>query len=46
LLGFQRRIGLHAEGDGARETYTTKWGMRDLGEAVHRAGGAYPVLLR
>ena len=42
-LGLSGRIGLHAEGDGARETYKTKWGMRDLGEAVHRAGGAYPV---
>lgn len=42
-LGLSGRIGLHAEGDGARETYTTKWNMRYLGEAIHRAGGAYPV---
>lgn len=44
-LGMSGQIGLHAEGDGARETYTTKWGMRDLGKAAHRAGGAYPVCL-
>lgn len=42
-LGAGGRIGLHAEGDGARETYTKRWDMRDLGEATHRAGGAYPV---
>ena len=42
-LGCDGRICLHAEGDGARETYTAKWRMRDLGYATHRAGGAYPV---
>lgn len=42
-LGQSGRIGLHAEGDGARETYTAKWRMRFLGNAEHRAGGAYPV---
>jgi hypothetical protein len=42
-LGNGGRIGLHAEGDGARDTYTVKWRMRGLGNATHRAGGAYPV---
>ena len=42
-LGCGGRICLHAEGDDARETYTTKWRMRGLGYATHRVGGAYPV---
>ncbi len=42
-LGHGGRIGLHAEGDGARKTYTGKWRMRELGNADHRTGGAYPV---
>jgi len=44
-LGLEGKIGLHAEGDGARETYTKKWHMRCPGDAVHRMGGAYPVCL-
>ena len=42
-LGLSGRIGLHAEGDRARDTYTVKWLMICLGEAVHRAGDTYPV---
>lgn len=42
-LGTSGRIGLHAEGDRARETYTMKWRMICLGPAEHRAGGTYPV---
>ena len=42
-LGTDGRIGLHAEGDGARKIYTKKWKMRDLGVATHRTGDAYPV---
>jgi hypothetical protein len=46
-LGLSGRIGLHAEGDDARKTYTDPspkgWNMRNLGDAPHRAGGAFPV---
>jgi len=36
------RIGLHAEGTIAYETYT-RWNMRELGKALHPAGGRFPV---
>jgi len=42
-LGCEGRVGLHAEGDGAKRTYKEKWGMQELPEANHPAGGRFPV---
>jgi len=42
-MGFGGRVGLHAEGTVAYDTYRTRWGMRELGNAEHPAGGDYPV---
>jgi hypothetical protein len=42
-LGLDGRIGLHAEGAQAHETYTSKWNMRFVGSASHRSGDTYPV---
>jgi len=43
-LGCGGRIGLHAEGDGARTSYTG-WGMTEQPPAPHPTGGSYPVFL-
>jgi hypothetical protein len=42
-MGLEGRIGLHAEGDRALDTYTARWGMVLVGSAPHRSGGVYPV---
>jgi hypothetical protein len=41
-LGCDGRIGLHAEGAGARDTYL-RWKKQNLPDAPHPAGGTYPV---
>src|SRR5262249_31457482 len=40
-LGQKGQIGLHAEGPSAG--VYTRWGMRCVGNADHRAGGTFPV---
>ena len=40
-LGLEGRIGLHAEGPSA--AVYNGWGMRSVGYASHRTGGAFPV---
>ncbi len=41
-VGCDGRVGLHAEGAVAEETYEA-WGMQRLPAAPHPAGGAFPV---
>lgn len=42
-LRLDGAIGLHAEGRSA-DTYGARgWGMRNIGDADHRAGGSFPV---
>jgi hypothetical protein len=41
-LGCNGRIGLHAEGEVAEQTYLG-WKMQKLPDAPHPAGGAYPI---
>lgn len=42
-MGLSGRVGLHAEGTLAYDTYSTRWKMRELGKATHPAGGEFPV---
>lgn len=42
-LGCEGRIGLHAEGAVAVDTYRDKWNMRLCTDAPHPAGGSFPV---
>lgn len=41
-LGCEGRVGLHAEGEDSRRKYQD-WGMEELAEAPHPAGGRFPV---
>jgi hypothetical protein len=41
-LGCDGRLGLHAEGDVAKRAYGA-WNMQELPEALHPAGGSFPV---
>lgn len=43
-LGCEGRVGLHAEGEKARSTYT-KWKMREFPEAPHPAGDSFPIFV-
>jgi hypothetical protein len=43
-MGLGGRVGLHAEGALACDTYV-RWEMRQLEPAIHPAGGSYPVFL-
>lgn len=42
-LGCEGRIGLHAEGAVAVDTYRDRWNMRLCPDAPHPAGGSFPV---
>lgn len=43
-MGLGGRLALHAEGAVACDAYDS-WEMRQLGPAIHPAGGSYPVFL-